>query len=403
MRFKRSVMSVASIVSQIERDQLNLQPNFQRGEIWPDARKQSLVDSILRNWYVPPVHVVQVKDGSRDVLDGKQRLTAIFEFVHGAIAVDGSTQPLNRNIQRLDGLIYAELPRRVRRRFDNFKITVFTLDDYDAAEPGELFFRLNQPATLTAAEKRNAFYGSARDQVKAWVDLLASGGVDEKVLGFSNIRMAYDDTLARVALTVEHGTLAHKVTAAELVEVYRSSKGFSKPTDRTLQNAIRVFASGAPHFKGDLHFNKATVYSWFVFIARALERLDRRSAFEQLPGVFGDFVTQFSIATSTIFADSTQESLWQDRVDRQLLLFYQGRATSRVADVSSVVIRDLITWLCFADYLRASESRVAEQLSRDLRTALNKVEQILGTLKRRPLTEEMIEECAQAARWEQLR
>src|SRR3954469_15374236 len=99
MRFKRGVVTVDSIVSQVERGHLDLQPSFQRGEIWSDTRKQSLIDSILRGWYVPPIHVVRVKDSTkREVLDGKQRLTSILEFVHGAFAVDGTIEPRHPKI-----------------------------------------------------------------------------------------------------------------------------------------------------------------------------------------------------------------------------------------------------------------------------------------------------------------
>jgi len=344
---------------------------------------------------------VQLKDGKREVLDGQQRLRAILEFVQGKFEVDGSIEPKESRLESLDGLFYSKLPRRYKDSFHSFKITVFTLAEYGPAEPGELFFRLNQPASLTAAEKRNAFYGNARDQVKLWVDLLGTTGVDETVLGFSNIRMAYDDTLARVALTVEHGTLTRKITAGELVEVYRTERGFSGATERRIQVIINVFGAGSKFFGTGLHFNKATLYSWFVFLVRASARFDTRGALSILPETFALFLKYFSEQLDSVFKRSTQQkTLWDTNLDQRLLSFYESRATSRVADVSSVLIRDVVAWLYFAEFLRSGLAskggRIEDALGREL-TLVRRIHEELSPLSR--VGEDGIEPATEKFKW----
>ncbi len=198
MKINYAQPDLETIVKRIDSRELNLQPNFQRGEVWSLAKKQRLIDSILRDWHVPPVHVIELDDGKQEVLDGQQRLVSIRDFVHGNLRVDGDIEPFNAKIAKLDGLTFKELPKTIQRKFNRFTITVNTITDYDPEEPGELFYRLNQPVRLSSAEERNAFFGEPRQQVKNLALALTQNNLDERFLGFSNSRMAYDDVLARL-------------------------------------------------------------------------------------------------------------------------------------------------------------------------------------------------------------
>ena len=161
MRLIPSDPDIQTILSRIDDGSLDLQPGFQRGAVWSRTKQRLLIDSILRSWYVPPVHVVRTDEDEQEVLDGQQRLRSIADFRHGHFTVDGHTEPHSQAIADLGGLHYTELPEQVRRRFDRFTLRLFELVDYEPQEPYELFYRLNQPTTLTSAEKRNAFFGDA--------------------------------------------------------------------------------------------------------------------------------------------------------------------------------------------------------------------------------------------------
>ncbi|MFA5385655.1 MAG: DUF262 domain-containing protein [Eubacteriales bacterium] len=90
MRLLPSDPDIQTIVSRIQNGEINLQPDFQRGHVWSEFKKKRLIDSILRDWHVPPIHVVVVNEtGMQDVLDGQQRLVAIYEFFKGEFPVDG--------------------------------------------------------------------------------------------------------------------------------------------------------------------------------------------------------------------------------------------------------------------------------------------------------------------------
>lgn len=334
---------IQTVMSRIESGALDLQPNFQRGEVWPKSKKQRLIDSVLREWHVPPIHVIEnATTRKQEVLDGQQRLVAIRDFIRGEISVDGEIEPTDARIQSLNGQKYRSLPEDVRRQFDQFTLRIYRIIDYAPSEPAELFYRLNQPSNLTGAEQRNAFYGPVRDQIRDVVLSLEERGVGKEQFGFSNARMAYDDVICRVALTIERGTIATKITANDLVELYRSETPLQSSTYDLIQSTLDVLVAALDN-KAKPKFNKATLYSWLVFIARGLSS----GAFE---GNAVDSVAEFLVDFSTLGAESaTSQPRLTYRQLPSLITVYEDRATSRVADVSSIVIRDLVIWTAFVD------------------------------------------------------
>lgn len=341
MRLMPSDPDIQTIVNRINNGDINLQPDFQRGEVWGDGKKIRLIDSILRNWHVPPIHVVEIKEtGKQEVLDGQQRLAAIRDFVNGLIKVDGNIEPLNNDIIQLDGLTYEELPDFWRRKFDKFTIRIYNITDYLPSEPGELFYRLNQPTNLTSAEQRNAFYGPSREQVKCIVEMFEEIGLTSKELGFSNSRMAYDDVVARLCVLIEIGRLTEKITATVLADWYRGEKGFSPSTITRVETSIKLLGKSITYVQNNIRFNKATLLSWLIFFSQ-LQLLPINLD----PEYLGQFVYRFE------YTRSGKENYFplEDRLSVFLNIF-NDRASSRVADVSSVIIRDFVIWTFFAKF-----------------------------------------------------
>ena len=63
---------------------------YQREKVWSEDKKSFLIDSILKNYPIPPVFFRMKIDPDTgitkyDVIDGKQRLTTIRDFVDGKI------------------------------------------------------------------------------------------------------------------------------------------------------------------------------------------------------------------------------------------------------------------------------------------------------------------------------
>lgn len=367
---------IDTIFNRIKNDEWNLQPDFQRGEVWSLAKKQRLIDSLLRGWHVPPIHLIQVEGTSGSgcsevVLDGQQRLTAIRDFRKGVIVVNGFLPPHDDVIASLNGVGYDDLPEDVKRRFNRQSIRVFTITNYLPEEPGELFFRLNQPTNLTTAEQRNAFFGPVRAQIKELVSRLAELKVDEKFLGFSNSRMAYDDVIARVANTLQLNSLRQKVTAYSVSEMYRSKEPLPPNVTGPLKSAIQTLGTIREYFQNevapeDIRFNKATLHTLLLMLTYAKPNLHPNEV-----SALATFVIEFERARAAVKPGTgplsqikllrnvsffKQETRWVG-----LLHIYNDRAASRVSDVSSVILRDAAIWIfaaLFPDQLPLSEQQL---------------------------------------------
>ncbi|KAH7913136.1 hypothetical protein BJ138DRAFT_1059555 [Hygrophoropsis aurantiaca] len=140
---------------------IDLNPIYQRDVVWPESKQIGLIDSIFRNFFVPPVvFAVQMEDGEeiRVCVDGKQRLTSIQKFFDGLIPHrDAQTKKnfwFTRTEQQKSTRL--EIPEDWKRRFAD---TLITCVEYHNIAPGterDIFQRVQLGMSLTAAEKLQA-------------------------------------------------------------------------------------------------------------------------------------------------------------------------------------------------------------------------------------------------------
>lgn len=83
--------TIETINIQIKKGNIDLQPGFQRRVAWDDTRKSRLLESIIVGMPVPNIVLAENKDhrGRFIVIDGKQRLVSISEFLDGSYKLKG--------------------------------------------------------------------------------------------------------------------------------------------------------------------------------------------------------------------------------------------------------------------------------------------------------------------------
>jgi hypothetical protein len=260
--------------------------------------------------------------------------------------INGEQEPLEKSIYELDGLFWDDLSEEIQGKFEDFTIRVLTISDYKPREPGELFYRLNQPTNLTSAEQRNAYFGEARQQIKKLTEFMEEIGFSRELMGFSNSRMAYDDILAKFLLTLESGTLTKKITANTVTSRYRESTGFSDILIRAAMDCLEILHDCLTNRKSASKLNKATISSWLIFIYRALqEELDLNTILD----FYGRFEYLRENHEDVIRKDSIPSGITHSFL-MKVMQIYQDRASSRVADTSSVILRDAILWGMYASF-----------------------------------------------------
>ncbi len=325
MKFHQWEPDLVTLVSRMDAGEIDLQPDFQRQEVWPVPKRRKLIDSILREWSMPPIHLIDSGSSILEVLDGQQRLAAIRDFVHGKITVDGNIAPRNEFVVALHGLRYNQLPSVAKRRIDRYTIRAFRISDFLPEEPSELFYRLNQPTLLTAGEQRNSLYGNSRSQLKTLVSQFQRDNSKETI-GFSNVRLAYDDVLARLLFFMSVGTIATKATESQISDFFRVESGFSPDVLDRAHSAVSQFAEARAKF-GRVKLNKASLLSWLLFFSRGRESVERSEYFSYFEDIRG-------MRASVNIGASARE-------------LFNDRASGRVTDISSVFLRDVCLWLAY--------------------------------------------------------
>lgn len=327
MKLDKSDPDIVSLVGRIQRGDVDLQPDFQRQEVWSPAKKKRLIDTILRRWSIPPVHLIETADGRHEVLDGQQRLATIRDFLENKFSIDGHVSPEDDEIKSLHRKYFRQLDGSHRRRIESFSIRCFVITDYSPEEPSELFYRLNQPTMLTAGEQRNAFYGPARAQLKELVQAFLSLGNKKETIGFSNTRLAFDDVIARVLYFAELNTFSEKGTEKRISDRFKEQRAFSDSAYDASKRAIENL-SEAREIAETARLNKASLLSWLLFFCRF--------APDESPKL--EFFSEFY---------SDESNLLTGFVSRSARAVFDDRSSLRVTDVSSVAFRDFSLWLLY--------------------------------------------------------
>lgn len=138
-----------------------LDPEYQRRHRWSVTRKSRLIESFLMNVPVPPVFLYERDLARFEVMDGRQRLTALSEFYSDKFALNGLQYWAD-----LEGRKYSQLPSKVRDGIDRRYISSIILlketaatDEQAAVLKKIVFERLNSGGVkLGSQETRNAVY-----------------------------------------------------------------------------------------------------------------------------------------------------------------------------------------------------------------------------------------------------
>ncbi|KAI8914857.1 hypothetical protein DFJ77DRAFT_37325 [Powellomyces hirtus] len=167
---------------------------IQRDVVWNSAKQGHLIDSLVKNYYVPPViFSIRPAENGEDIrvaIDGKQRLTSIHRFMEGEIPQIDSTNndrvwyKKSRDCKSKRGRI---MDRSERDEFNKkFQICV-QYRGLNEEQEQEIFRRVQLGVALSTAERLFARPGPladfARELVKTYDELLSIFDAKRK-LGF---------------------------------------------------------------------------------------------------------------------------------------------------------------------------------------------------------------------------
>ena len=159
-----SDMGLETLADLVYSGAIDIDPKFQRRARWSKSQQSKLIDSIVKNIPIPPVYLAEIEGdyGTYEVIDGKQRLTAIHDFLKSQLELT------NLDDNPLNGYKYEVLPQKVQNSLKLKRMRVIiVLQDSSSDLTFETFTRINtEGEPLTAQEIRNvAFRGPLNDLI----------------------------------------------------------------------------------------------------------------------------------------------------------------------------------------------------------------------------------------------
>ncbi len=134
---------------------LDLKPYFQRRQVWDRVRQSRLVESVLLEVPLPVFYLAETQEGTEEVIDGQQRLTALFSYLDAEYELKGLKQ-----LSKFNGFSFKRLDKNTQRQIRNYSLRTVTFKkESDDELRFEIFERLNTGAIpLNEQELRNCIY-----------------------------------------------------------------------------------------------------------------------------------------------------------------------------------------------------------------------------------------------------
>jgi hypothetical protein len=261
-------------------------PDWQRDEVWQSEKKQQLIDTILQGWRLPKFYFVNTNEEPEEfeVVDGQQRLTAIFEFFDNQLALS------NQSVKDFGGPLYKDLRPDISDAFDDFEIEYDEITEATEQELKGFFQRLQQGLPLRSSEKLNAIHSALRNFCRQ----LVKHNFFATKIRFADKRYAYFDVASKVA-SIEIEGLETGLRFDDIKAIFESQENFSaksavgKRILATLDFVDKAFPAKAPELR-----NRSLVQS-FVTLAGQIVRSGNAAGFEtKFYGFMKRFVAEYT-------------------------------------------------------------------------------------------------------------
>lgn len=243
-------MSYGEIISMYDRDDIIINPDFQRLFRWDDSQKTRFIESILLGIPIPPIFVAEDDEGRWELVDGLQRVSTILSFfglLKDEFQKSKNFWVLEKGdlINEFEGMRSSDLPilfqRNIKRTYCRVEILKW---DSKMDMRYELFNRLNTGgASLTEQEIRNCIFRGISSEFNNYLDRLSK---NTKFIELMNISKQKQDEAYLEELVLRITSLYNNWSNV-------STKNMSKHMTKFMENAV---SNGFDYSLEDI-FNKA--------------------------------------------------------------------------------------------------------------------------------------------------
>ncbi len=286
-----------------EKNRINTNPPYQRESgAWSNDKKQLLIDSLLNYFDTPKIYLHDLYDEKDEyiyaVIDGKQRLSTIWEFLNDEFAL-GNSFKFSESVHDeknapKGGDRYSDFSDSWKERFRDISLSITEVKNAEEEDIEELFQRLNNGETLSSAEKRNAFGGDMCSLIRD----VAEHKYFKEYVTFKNKKYSHYEVSAKL-LRIEENTINGglsrfcEIKKQFLDNMVRNNKTMSDENSKKLISNVtknldlmtKVFQKEDPLLK------KLTITQlYYIGIGNILSKY----AHEKIYGKLQEFFTRFN-------------------------------------------------------------------------------------------------------------
>ncbi|TWU21729.1 hypothetical protein Pla52o_39160 [Novipirellula galeiformis] len=278
-RPRHNFQTIAWFWDLYKRDRLDLNPPYQRRSVWNQEFKDYFIDTVLLGNPTAAIFLYEEFSLTGDVtyrlVDGKQRLTTIFEFLDGEFPVGDKAL-----ISSLRGKNWEQLDIEVKKNFWAYEFLVEYLPDTEETVINDIFDRINRNvAKLSFQELRHAKYDgdfiSSAEKLSKWMTQSDQREPGKLPPGFPNLQersrrqMKDVEVVAQMLLFLEEGVKSYSQADLDKAfsdrdEAWDSRSNIEDRFRATVSKIAEVVAVG----EYDLHKtrlkNQADFYSLFA-------------------------------------------------------------------------------------------------------------------------------------------
>lgn len=296
MRRRQNFQTISWFWDLYVRELLDLDPPYQRRSVWNQSYKDFFIDTILLEYPAPAIFLYEEIDDNGytiyHVVDGKQRLNAIFEFRENRYPVGDDAV-----ITNLRGRTFEELSSESKKGFWSYTFSVEYVPTTNQNIINNIFDRINRNvANLSAQELRHAkydgeFISKAEDLADFMTENLPSSF--PRIASQSRKQMKDVELVSQLLLLLEVGPRGYSID--ELNEAFSQREDDWERMDDVvdcfrkvvifLKDLTGVYADGRFTITKTRFRNQADFYSLFGAISElqlSSKKLDPRNVLDVL-------------------------------------------------------------------------------------------------------------------------
>ncbi|MBO2571597.1 DUF262 domain-containing protein [Shewanella algae] len=163
-----NTITVANFWENYLLNKYNFDPAYQRKSVWSDEKQSFFIDSVLKNFPMPPIFLHQKIDDNTgktkyDIIDGKQRLTSLIRFLNNEIPASDEFENSPFYDEKIAGVYFSELDDKnlveYKKKLWRYVIPIEYIDTSDRNVIDNIFDRLNRNGEpLNGQELRKSVY-----------------------------------------------------------------------------------------------------------------------------------------------------------------------------------------------------------------------------------------------------